>query len=56
LGFLRILGLYSLYVFWVGLPALMKPPPDNTAPYSAATVVCWIVLWIVVTALIGRGM
>jgi hypothetical protein len=56
LGFLRMLGLYSLYVFWLGLPILTRPPPDKTAPYAIATVLCWIVLWIVVTAVIGRGM
>jgi hypothetical protein len=55
LGFLRILGLYSLYVFWLGLPILMKPPPDKTAPYAIATVVCLIVLWAVVSAVIGLG-
>ena len=56
LGFLRILGLYSLYVFWLGLPVLMRPPPDKTAPYAIATVLCGIVLWVVVTAVTGRGM
>jgi hypothetical protein len=56
LGFLRILGLYSLYVFWLGLPVLMRPPPDKSAPYAIATFLCGIVLWVVVTAVIGRGM
>ncbi len=56
LGFLRILGLCSLYVFWLGLPVLMRPPPDKTAPYAIATVLCGIVLWVVVAAVIGRGM
>jgi hypothetical protein len=55
LGFLRILGLYSLYVFWLGLPVLMGPPPDKTAPYAIATFLSGIVLWVVVTAAIGRG-
>jgi len=56
LGFLRALGLYSLYVFWLGLPVLMRPPPDKAAPYAIATVLCGIVLWVVVAAVIGRGM
>jgi hypothetical protein len=56
LGFLRALGLYSLYVFWLGLPVLMRPPPDKTAPYAIAAVLCGIVLWVVVAAVIGRGM
>jgi hypothetical protein len=38
-GFLRILGLYGLYVFWLGLPILMKSPSDKTMPYSIAAVI-----------------
>jgi len=40
LGFLSILGLYSLYLFYVGLPALMKVPQDKA-------LVCTIVILVV---------
>ncbi len=54
LGFLRLLGLlYGVYVFWLGLPILMKPPSDKTGPYAVATVVCGIVLGLVVAAIVG---
>ena len=54
LGFLRLLALiYSVYVFWLGLPILMKPPPDRAGPYALATIVCGIVLSIVVAAVVG---
>ncbi len=57
LGFLRLLALiYSIYVFWLGLPVLMKPPPDRTGPYALATIVCGIVLSFVVAAVVGRGL
>ncbi|MFY9969465.1 MAG: Yip1 family protein [Roseiarcus sp.] len=57
LGFLRLIALiYSVYVFWLGLPILMKPPPDRTGPYALAAIVCGIVLAFVVAAIVGRGL
>ncbi len=54
LGFLRLLALlYSLYVFWLGLPLLMKPPPDRAGPYALAVIACGIVLFFVVAAVVG---
>jgi len=57
LGFLSILGLYGLYLLWLGLPPLMKTPAEKTIVYTIAIVVCAIVVAIVigaiVTALIG---
>jgi hypothetical protein len=54
LGFLRLVGLlYSLYVFWLGLPILMKSPPDQTPSYAATAIVCGIVLSFVVSAVVG---
>ncbi len=54
LGFLRLIAsLYGVYVFWLGLPILMKPPPDRTVPYAFAAVVCAILLTFVVSAIVG---
>ena len=54
LGIIRLIALlYGVYVFWLGLPILMKPPADKTGPYAIAAVVCGIVLWIVVAAIVG---
>ena len=54
LGFLRFLALlYSIYVFWLGLPILMKPPQDRLGPYALAVIVCGIVLSFVVSAIVG---
>ncbi len=56
LGFLRLLALlYGVYLFWLGLPILMKPPPDRTGPYALAAIVCGIVLWVVVGAIVGHA-
>jgi hypothetical protein len=54
LGILRLVALiYSIYMFWLGLPILMKPPPDRTGPYALAVIVCGIVLFFVVAAIVG---
>ena len=54
LGFVSLLGVvYGVYVFWLGLPVLMKSPPEKTGPYALAALVCAIVLSIVVGAIVG---
>src|SRR5271165_2571059 len=54
LGFLRLLAvLYGVYIFWLGLPILMKAPTDKTGPYALAAIVSAIVLSIVVSAIFG---
>ncbi len=59
LGFLAILGLYSLYLLHTGIAALMKPPADKALIYTIAAVVCIIIVWIVIVmipfALLGVG-
>jgi hypothetical protein len=48
LAFLGILGLYALYLFWAGAPVLMRVPQERAIGYTAAVVVCAIVLAIVI--------
>lgn len=51
LGILSILAaLYGLYLFWLGLPKLMKAPDDKSVPYAAAVVVCVIVIGFIIGA------
>lgn len=53
LGFLTILGLYSLYLLYVGLPRLMKAPADKALGYSAVTVIAAVVLAFVATLVLA---
>lgn len=54
LGFVRLVALiYSVYVFWLGLPILMKSPPNKVGSYALAAIVCAIILSIVVSAIVG---
>ncbi len=49
LGWLgALLGLYSLYLLYFGLPILMKAPPAKAMGYTIATIVAAIVLFFVV--------
>jgi len=51
-----LLGLYSLYLLFVGLPMLMKTPADKAMPYAVVVVIAAIVISVVITALIGLTM
>lgn len=45
---LGILGLYSLFLLYLGLPVLMKAPEDKAVPYTVVVIIVAIVLWIVI--------
>jgi hypothetical protein len=53
LRLLAILGLYGLYLLWLGLPPLMKAPQEKSTGYAAAVVVCAIIISLVVGAIVG---
>jgi hypothetical protein len=48
-----LLGLYSLYLYYVGLPVLMKVPQDKAIGYILAIVVAAIILFFIVGAITG---
>lgn len=48
-----LLGLYSLYLLYVGLPVLMKSPGDKSIGYIVAIVVAAIVVFIIAGAITG---
>ena len=61
LGILTVLAaLYGIYLMYLGLPRLMKCPPDKAVGYTAVIVVCAIVVSLVVgaigAAVTGLGM
>jgi hypothetical protein len=53
LRFLTILGLYGLYLLWLGLPPLMKTPDGKTIGYTITIVICALVLAIVLAMVLG---
>jgi len=58
LGIIGILfALYSLYLLYLGLPVLMKSPPDKSVGYTLVVVVCTIVVtWIIFFAVAALGL
>lgn len=56
LAILSIVGLYSLYLLYSGLPVLMKCPRDRAGGYAAVVIGLAIILWIVVGWLAWRLM
>jgi len=50
LAFLQILGLYSLYLLYLGLPVLMKVPQDKALIYTVVVIVAAIVIFGVIGA------
>ncbi|MGN6526158.1 MAG: Yip1 family protein [Burkholderiaceae bacterium] len=48
-----LLGLYSIYLLYLGLPVVMKCPAEKAAGYTAVTFVCMLVIGIVMGAIIA---
>lgn len=53
LSFLGLAGLYSIYLFYVGAPIIMKVPQDKASSYTAVTFVAAIILYFVVAGVTG---
>jgi Yip1 domain len=56
LRFLAILGLYSLYLLYLGLPVVMKSPKEKALAYTAVVILAAIVLFVVIGMVAGRFM
>jgi hypothetical protein len=53
IGFLAIVGLYSLYLLYKGLPILMKTPADKALPYFLVVLVVAAIINIVAAAVVS---
>lgn len=53
LGILAILGLYSFYLLFVGLPILNKVPEDKKVGYFIVTVIAGVVMYFIISAIVG---
>jgi hypothetical protein len=48
-----IAGIYGLYLFYLGLPILMKSPKEKSVGYTVVVILCAIVLYVVIGAVVG---
>lgn len=54
LAILSLVGaVYSLYLLFVGLPKMMKPPAEKATTYTIVSIVVAIVAWIILSAFAG---
>lgn len=56
LAVLTVVGLYSLYLVWLGTPIMLGIAPERATPYTVALVVCGMVLNLIVAALSAANM
>jgi hypothetical protein len=54
LAILGLVGLYSFYLLHLGLPVLMRVPPEKSAGYTVVVVLVAIVLYLVVSYIVAR--
>ena len=53
LRILTLLGLYSLYLLYLGLPVLMKTPREKALGYTVVVIIAAIVLSLIISAIAG---
>jgi Yip1-like protein len=53
LAWLSIIGLYSFYLMYLGLPKLMKSPQDRAVGYTAVSIILGVVIYFVAIAIAG---
>ena len=53
LRLLGILGIYSLFLLYLGLPVLMKSPKEKAVGYTVVVIICAIILFWIVGAIAG---
>jgi hypothetical protein len=46
-------AIYSIYLFYLGVPVLMKTPPEKVIPYMIVSVLVIIVVWFVIGAILA---
>lgn len=56
LAFLGVVGLYSFYLLYLGLPVVMKAPADRASGYTVVVILAAIVLWVIVAYVVARIM
>ena len=46
-------AIYSIYLYYLGVPVLMKTPQDKVIPYMVVSVLAIIVVWFVIGAILA---
>ena len=54
IGFLSILGLYSMYLLYIGIPLLMKVPEEKVMSFTVAVIIASVILGFLLNAVVGQ--
>ena len=54
LSVLSLVGLYGVYLLYIGLPILMETPTDKTLSYIIASIVVAVVIFALVNLIVGQ--
>ena len=54
-GIIHVIGgIYSLYLLFLGLPVLMKPPSDRATTYTLVAIICAVIVGAIFGAVAAR--
>jgi hypothetical protein len=52
--FINVLGLYGLYIFWIGMETMLNPPDSKKVPMIIATVIAMLIIFLLLQVLLSR--
>jgi len=52
--FINVLGLYGLYIFWIGMEAMVNPPDQKKVPMIITTVVAMLIIFLLLHVLLSK--
>jgi hypothetical protein len=52
--FINVLGLYGLYIFWIGMETMVNPPDHKKLPMLIATVVSMVIIFLLLQVILSK--
>jgi hypothetical protein len=52
--FINVLGLYGLYIFWIGMETMINPPDHKKLPMIIATVVSMLIILLLLQVILSK--
>lgn len=52
--FINVLGLYGVYIFWIGMEEMIKPPDHKKMPMIIATAVAMIIIFLILQIVLSK--
>lgn len=52
--FINVLGLYGVYIFWVGTEVMVNPPDNKKLPMIITSVVAIVIIFLILQVLLSR--